>query len=126
MEMHIIIAILFCFTVVLAFCEDYLKDSHKIYILAGYAIFMIILATTKSVGDTADALVYEQMFYNNNVTFVQLITEPTYIYISRMVRALGGGFFYLRYYQHTSQIETILFFNAIYIYCIGDLYTRIF
>lgn len=91
MEMHIIIAILFCFTVVLAFCEDYLKDSHKIYILAGYAIFMIILATTKSVGDTADALVYEQMFYNNNDTFVQLITEPTYIYISRMVLALGGG-----------------------------------
>lgn len=91
MEMHIIIAIFFCFTVVLAFCEDYLKESHKIFILAGYAVFMIVLATTKSIGGTADAMDYERMFYNNSDSFVQLITEPTYIYISRMVLALGGS-----------------------------------
>ncbi len=91
MEMHIVIAVFFFITVALAFCEDYLKESHKTYILTGYAIFMILLATTKSVGDTADALVYEDLFYRNDDTFIQLVTEPTYIYISRIVLALGGS-----------------------------------
>lgn len=91
MQMHIIILAFFILTVVLAFIEDYLKEIHKIIILSGYAIFMILLATTKSVGDTADALTYENIFYRNSETFVQLVTEPTYIYISRFVLALGGG-----------------------------------
>lgn len=91
MEMHIVIAIFFLLTATLAFCEDYLKESHKMLILTGYAVFMILLATTKSIGDTADALVYENMFFKNDDTFVQLVTEPTFIFISRAILTFGGG-----------------------------------
>lgn len=90
MEMHLIIATLFAVTVIIAFCEDYLKESHKIAILAAYVVFMIVLATTKSIAHTADALDYEELFYDNDNPLMELATEPTYIQLSRLVLALGG------------------------------------
>jgi len=90
MQMHLIIAGLFVVTVLMAFIEDYLKESYKAVILAGYAIFMIMLATTKSIEHTADALAYEDMFYSNNNIFTSLVTEPTFIYLSRFVLSFGG------------------------------------
>ena len=91
MQMHLTIAVLFAITVVIAFLEDYLKEVHKIVILAGYAIFMILLATTKSIDHTADAPIYEHIFYNNDELLVELTTEPTYIYLSRIVLFFGGS-----------------------------------
>lgn len=88
--MHFIIACLFAITVVLAFMEDRLKEVHKTGILIGYVLFMILLATTKSIEHTADAIGYEEMFlYNDNMLF-EIATEPTFIYLSRAVLALGG------------------------------------
>ena len=90
MLMHLIIALLFIITVFLAFAEDNMEKSHKIIILVGYAIFMIILAATKSIDNTADAKSYEQMFYGNDDMITEIATEPTYIYLSRIVLAMGG------------------------------------
>ena len=90
MLMHLIIALLFITTMFLAFVEDNMEKSHKIIILVGYAIFMIILAATKSIDNTADAKSYEQMFYGNDDMITEIATEPTYIYLSRIVLAMGG------------------------------------
>ncbi len=90
MQMHFIIAGLFAVTVIMAFLEDYLKETNKVVILAGYAIFMIFLATTKSIEHTADALAYEEMFYGNDNLFTSLVTEPTFTYLSKLVLSFGG------------------------------------
>ena len=91
MQMHLIIAVLFIITVVMAFIEDYIEEFYKVVILAGYAFFMILLATTKSIEHTADALGYEDMFLHNDDTLVEIATEPTYIYLSRLLLLFGGS-----------------------------------
>jgi len=88
--MHLIIIVFFAITIFLAFYEDRLKERDKMVILAGYVVFMIILATTKSIKNTADALAYEEMFYNNDDFITALTTEPTFLYISRTILFLGG------------------------------------
>ena len=88
--MHAIIALLFAITVGFAFVEDRLKENQKVMILIGYVVFMVFFATTKSIEHTADALMYEYFFYKNDDLVIQYTTEPTYIYLSRMVLALGG------------------------------------
>lgn len=88
---HYIIAIIFFVTVALAFLEDYIKDGHKYAILAVYAMVFIVMATTKSVEHTADAEIYEERFYNYDDVLTELMTEPTFIYISKGIYALGGG-----------------------------------
>ena len=90
MLMYLVIAILFAITVGLAFIEERLKDSQKASILAGYALFMVLLATTKSVEHTADAAAYESMFLNNTNALTEVATEPTFIWLSRIVLACGG------------------------------------
>ena len=91
MQMHLTIAVFFAFTVVMAFIEDYLKESYKTIALAAYAVFMVLLASTKSIDGTADALIYEHIFYHNDEMLVVLTTEPTYLLLSRLVLALGGA-----------------------------------
>lgn len=88
--MHLTIAVFFAVTVLIAFLEDYLKEVHKIVILAVYAVFMILLATTKDIDHTADGPIYEHIFYNNDDLLTELTTEPTFLYISRMVLAMSG------------------------------------
>ena len=88
--MHLIIAALFAVIVIIAFYEDYLKEIHKFAILTGIVVFMIVLATTKSITNTADAPIYEELFYNNDNPIFVIATEPTYIQLSRLVIALGG------------------------------------
>lgn len=90
MQMHFIIAVIFAITVFLAFVEDYMEELHKLCILAVYVIVMVLLATTKSIDNTADAADYEEMFMNNDDPLFEIATEPTFIYMSRLVLALGG------------------------------------
>ena len=46
MLMHLTIAVFFTVNLVIAFFEDYLKEDHKKVILAVYALFMILLASS--------------------------------------------------------------------------------
>lgn len=91
MQMHLTIAVFFAVTVLIAFFEDYLKEIHKFSILAVYVAFMVLLATTKSIPNTSDALDYEHIFYNNDDPLLVIATEPTFIQLSRIVLALGGS-----------------------------------
>lgn len=93
--MHLLILGLFAVTVVMAFLEDYLKEIHKIVILAVLATLMVLLATTKSIDHTADGTIYEHIFYNNDEILTQLTTEPTFLWLSRLVLALGGGLIWM-------------------------------
>lgn len=93
--MHLLISGLFAVTVVMAFLEDYLKEIHKIVILAVLATLMVLLATTKSIDHTADGTIYEHIFYNNDEILTQLTTEPTFLWLSRLVLALGGGLIWM-------------------------------
>lgn len=60
-------------------------------ILAVYVLVMVFLATTKSIELTADAPEYERMFMLNDNVLIELTTEPSFIYLSRIVQALGGS-----------------------------------
>lgn len=91
MQMHLIIAALFAITVLMAFIEDYLEEFCKVMVLGAYVLFMVLLATTKSIEHTADALVYEDMFLNNDNALVEIATEPTFIYLSRLILLFGGS-----------------------------------
>lgn len=93
--MHLLISGLFAVTVVMAFLEDYLKEIHKIVILAVLATLMVLLATTKSIDHTADGTIYEHIFYNNDEILTQLTTEPTFLWLSRLVLAQGGGLIWM-------------------------------
>lgn len=95
MQMHLFITGLFAITVVMAFLEDYIKEIHKVVILAVLAAVMVLLATTKSIDHTADGTIYEHIFYNNDDLLTELTTEPTYIWMSRFVLALGGGLIWM-------------------------------
>lgn len=112
MEMHYIVAGLFAVTVILAFLEDYLKEVHKIVILTLMAVFMITLATTKSINHVADGTIYEHIFYNNDDLLTELTTEPTFIWLSRLVLALGGGLIWMFFIYAVIAIPTK--FKAIY------------
>ena len=90
MHMHLIIAIMLLITAGLSFVEERLYKRDKIFILVGYAFIMVYLATTKSIENTADASIYERFFYKNDNILISLTTEPTYIYLSRLVLNLGG------------------------------------
>lgn len=59
-------------------------------ILGSYVVFMIFLATTKSIDNTADAVQYEYTFLHNDDPLLSLTTEPTFIYLSKIVLAFGG------------------------------------
>lgn len=89
---HFIIGLLLATSVFLAFIEERLNDKQRLFILSGYALVMIILATTKSIEHTADAINYEAMFYHNENTLAEIATEPTFIYLSRLIIACGGTF----------------------------------
>lgn len=90
MQTHLLIILLFAITIGLAFTEERLKQSHKVIILIGYVLFMVFLATTKSIDHTADASAYEAYFYKNDNPLIEIMTEPTFIYLSRLVLSLGG------------------------------------
>lgn len=90
MLMHLTIVMLFIITATLSFFEERIQERDKIIILSAYVFFMIFLATTKDIEHTADALTYNTYFLRNDHFFFVLILEPTFIYLSRFVLALGG------------------------------------
>lgn len=88
--MDVLILSIFAIVVALSFIEDYLSVWQKVLILITIGIAMICIATFKPM-TTADATNYEIFFYNNDDTFTEISTEPTYIYLSRFYLSLGFG-----------------------------------
>lgn len=86
--MDILILSIFTIVVVLSFMEDYMPKWQKILILISIGIALICISTFKPM-TTADAENYENYFYNNDVFLVEIITEPTFTYMSRLYLSLG-------------------------------------
>lgn len=89
--MNIFVAVLFVIVLLLSLAEDYIEERKKYCILAGLLLVMIAAATVKPIGVVADSEAYEDMFYNNDNPLIEAMTEPTFIYISRLVLLFGGG-----------------------------------
>ena len=87
--MNIIILSIFAIVVVLSFLEEYMPSWQKQLILLAIGIALICTSTFKPM-TTADATTYEYYFYFNDDELIELATEPTYIYLSRLVLAFGG------------------------------------
>ena len=119
MHMHLIIAIMLLITAGLSFVEERLYKRDKIFILVGYAFIMVYLATTKSIENTADASIYERFFYKNDNLLISLTTEPTYIYLSRLVLNLGGTV------STMFLIYALIRHNTLHLHCTSHLYSCI-
>lgn len=89
--MNIFVVVLFVIVLLLSLAEDYIGEQKKYCILAGLLLVMIVAATVKPIGVVADSEAYEGMFYNNDNPLIEAMTEPTYIYLSRLVLLFGGG-----------------------------------
>jgi len=86
--MNIIILSIFAIVVVLSFLEDYMSTWQKALILPVLCIALICVSTFKPM-TTADAGTYEYYFFFNDNEIVELATEPSYIYLSRIVISMG-------------------------------------
>ena len=87
--MDALILSIFAAVVMLSFLEDYMPSWQKMVALLSIGIALILISTFKPM-TTADAINYETYFYQNDDTLVEMSIEPTYIYLSRFVMALGG------------------------------------
>lgn len=88
--MNILILSVFALVVVLSFLEDYMPSWQKILSLLVIGIALICLSTFKPM-TTTDAATYEYYFFYNDDLIVEVATEPTFIYLSRMILSCGGG-----------------------------------
>lgn len=89
--MFVFLFALFIFIIVLSFVEDKMTNVQKCCTLIMLSASMIAVAAFKDITVVADAEEYERMFYNNDNILIEISTEPTFIYISRFVLALGGS-----------------------------------
>ena len=87
--MDIIILSILAVIVVLAFLEDYLLPWQKVLALSVICMLLVCVSTFKPM-TTTDAGTYEYYFYCNDNEIVEVATEPTFIYLSRMILAYGG------------------------------------
>ena len=87
--MDIIILSIFAIVVILSFLEDYMPSWQKMMVLITISIVLICISTFKPM-TTTDAMTYEYYFIQNDDSLIEVATEPTYIYLSRLILAYGG------------------------------------
>lgn len=86
--MDILILSIFTIVVILSFMEDYMQSWQKMLVLLTIGIALVCIAAFKPMS-TTDATTYEYYYLCNDDIIVELATEPTYIYLSRFLMALG-------------------------------------
>lgn len=89
--MFIVSTFLFVIAAALSFVEERLSDRVRTLTLVGFVLAMITMATFKDIATTADAENYVEYFYNNDDPLIELMTEPTYIYLARFLILIGVG-----------------------------------
>ena len=88
--MDILILSIFAIVVALSLIEDYMPAWQKILVLITIGIAMIFISAFKPMS-TADAENYEFNFYNNDNFLIEMTTEPTFLYLSRLYLSFGFG-----------------------------------
>lgn len=88
--MNVLVLSIFFIVVVLAFLEDIIPAWQKQLALAVICIAMICVSAFKPI-TTTDASTYEYYFYFNDDPIIEMATEPTYIWLSRLFLSLGWG-----------------------------------
>lgn len=87
--MDAIILSIFVFVILFSFVEDYIPDWQKLIALAIVATALVCTAAFKPL-TTTDAATYEYYFYSNDDELIELATEPSYIWLSRLILLFGG------------------------------------
>lgn len=88
--MDILILSIFAIVTGLSFLEDRLSAWQKLFLLFSICIALICITTSKPM-TTADAANYEKYYYFNDNIIIEAMTEPTYIYLSRLFLSFGFG-----------------------------------
>lgn len=89
--MYIYLFALFLVVALLSLVEEHIDRPQRQYIVWGMLVVMVMAATLKDVSTVADSGAYERMFYDNDNPLYVIATEPTYIYLSRLILIFGGG-----------------------------------
>lgn len=89
--MYIFLFVLFVLVALLSLVEDHIDNRKRLYIILAAIPIMIAAATFKDITAVADSEAYESMFYNNDDALIEIATEPSFIYLSRIVLFFGGG-----------------------------------
>lgn len=88
--MDALILSIFAIVVGFSFLEDHLSAWQKFMLLFSICIALVCISTLKPM-TTADAANYEKYYYFNDNIIIEAMTEPTYIYLSRLFLSLGFG-----------------------------------
>lgn len=123
--MFVVASLLLIVAFVLSFLEEYLSSRVKLSVFACMTLIMICLPTFKDINTTADARFYIEYFQNNDDPLIEAMTEPTFIYLSRLLINCGLGIEVLFFIYAFITIPTKLialskltpfFFTALLIY----------
>ena len=111
--MFVIALVLFAVSLVLCFIENSLPSHLKIVVLMIMGVAMVGTSAFKDIETTADAQNYVEYFYNNSDPLIELMTEPTYIYLSRLLIAVGAGIgvLFFIYAVITIPMKCVLLYN---------------
>lgn len=90
--MFVVASFLFIVSVALSFIEERMSSKEKVISLIGMVLVMVTYATSKDQETTADVYAYLNYFQNNDDPLYEVMTEPTYIYLSRFLISVGANF----------------------------------
>ena len=89
--MVISLILLFSFCLSLSFFEERFDKTEKISFYIFLGICMILIAGLREVGSTPDTMAYEDMYYGKYQEVIELITEPTFLWISEFLKSFSLG-----------------------------------
>lgn len=96
--MVVSLVLLFTTCLSLSFFEERFKERDKIILYLIFGLAMILIAGLREVGSTPDTDAYEDMYYGK-YAITELITEPSFLFISSILKSfsLGVGALFMTY-----------------------------
>ena len=96
--MVISLVLVFLLSMVSSFFDERIGERQKIFLYFLIGSSLILIAGLREVGSTPDTYEYEEMFYGKN-TFIEETTEPTFLFISSVLKnfSLGVNALFLTY-----------------------------
>lgn len=85
---YIFILMFFCWF--LSLIDDYIPQQYYKYFVWGIIFLMVIISATRPGTNASDYNSYVHMFNNYDSPKYQLTTEPTFLWISKIINNIGG------------------------------------
>ena len=84
------LALLFTVCMASSFFEERFQQRDKVILYVIFGILMVFIAGMRGVGYTPDTIEYEEMYYGSNA-LMEAVTEPTFLFISSVLRSFSFG-----------------------------------